>query len=615
MREFGRKFIPLLFTSSIAFAAWQARAVKDGVIVQAAIEPSGDRGAALAPGGNVTVRFRLADFAGSTPLGGAHPAAWLALRKPDYTPAACADLVKQLLEGSIFRRAETDLNDYYVLAMNEDASLHVVDPLFGYGNSKLLAMIKLAAPGADWALTPDQNRLFVSMPAANQVAVVDTVAWKVVRSLDTGDNPRRVAIQPDGEYVWIATAAGVDVFSTRTLARVGRFPENRAAAGIVFDPDSRYAFLADDNVLVAGIAKLDKLREIPAGHGAGSVDYSSLSRFAYVAHSADGAIAVVDPARDRPLALIRAEPGLGQIRIAPGGRLGFVLNPQRNLLHIFDTIANRMLQTAEIPGGPDQVAFSDKLAYIMQHESETVLMIPLDAVGRAETPVPSMDFPGGQHPFGEAALPDRIVQAPGESAVLVANPADRAIYFYNEGMAAPMGHFSNYSRQPRAVLVVDRSLKERRTGEYEATAQLGRPGRYILALFMNSPRIVQCFEDVDVQPPQSAGAARPPVVLQPMALAQPVYAGQKVRLRFRVFDPAAKIPVSGIADLAIQAYLASGARPVRDWASAEPDGVYGIDFTPEESGVYVYWAASASLGLAFGAAPSGWLEVLPKGDR
>ena len=38
-------------------------------------------------------------------------------------------------------------------------------------------------------------------------------------------------------------------------------------------------------------------------------------------------------------------------------------------------------------------------------------------------------------------------------------------------MAAPMGHFQNYGKQPRAVLVVVRSLREVRPGVYETTAR------------------------------------------------------------------------------------------------------------------------------------------------
>ena len=44
--------------------------------------------------------------------------------------------------------------------------------------------------------------------------------------------------------------------------------------------------------------------------------------------------------------------------------------------------------------------------------------------------------------------------------MLVANPADKMIYFYAEGMAAPMGSFQNYRRDPKALLVLENGLRE-----------------------------------------------------------------------------------------------------------------------------------------------------------
>ena len=48
------------------------------------------------------------------------------------------------------------------------------------------------------------------------------------------------------------------------------------------------------------------------------------------------------------------------------------------------------------------------------------------------------------------------------------------VYYYKEGMAAPMGSFSNYGRRPRAVRVVDRSLREQSPGIYRTEARLRR---------------------------------------------------------------------------------------------------------------------------------------------
>ncbi|HBL25894.1 MAG TPA: cytochrome D1, partial [Acidobacteria bacterium] len=191
----------------------------------------------------------------------------------------------------------------------------------------------------------------------------------------------------------------------------------------------------------------------------------------------------------------QAEPGLGRLRFAPGGRLGFVVHPEKNLVHLLDAASGRIIQTADVGEGPDQVTFSEELAYIRHQGTDQVLMIPLKTVGEEGRPVPLVDFPGGQHPPGRSTggVPaDGIVSAAGEAAVLVANPEDKAIYFYKEGMAAPMGHFQNYGRQPRAVLVVDRTLREIRPGVYETVARLTGAGDYELAVFLDAPRIVHC---------------------------------------------------------------------------------------------------------------------------
>ena len=67
--------------------------------------------------------------------------------------------------------------------------------------------------------------------------------------------------------------------------------------------------------------------------------------------------------------------------------------------------------------------------------------------------ISTSEVPGGQRGFGsEVSLAPRVVQVTGEDAVLFANPADKVMYYYREGMAAPMGNFTNYGRQPRAAM-------------------------------------------------------------------------------------------------------------------------------------------------------------------
>ena len=46
--------------------------------------------------------------------------------------------IQRYRSGSVFDRPLVDLNVYYVVTLNDDATLGVVDPLFGFGGSKQL---------------------------------------------------------------------------------------------------------------------------------------------------------------------------------------------------------------------------------------------------------------------------------------------------------------------------------------------------------------------------------------------------------------------------------------------------------------------------------------------
>src|SRR5689334_22278246 len=173
MRQYGnysKSFLIFIFAAGCTFACAQQRAVSNGVSIEFSIAPADTAKTStekLREGDNVTIQFKLKDAASGQPLGGVSPAAWCDRLQPTDAQKTnqCDEAVKTFLEASLFSRAEMDLNSYYVLALNEDPTITVVDPLFGYGNSKLLALIDLKRPGDDWVLAHDQTRIFVSMPA------------------------------------------------------------------------------------------------------------------------------------------------------------------------------------------------------------------------------------------------------------------------------------------------------------------------------------------------------------------------------------------------------------------------------------------------------------------
>jgi YVTN family beta-propeller protein len=619
--------IILLVALANAQAPVAQRSVYEGISVELSLNQVDLRRTAsgtFREGDDVQFRFKITDIATGNPVNGASPAAWLKLRTGSEPPdqQECTKSVANFVTGNPLSKAEVDLNAYHVLALNGDASISVVDPLFGFGGSRLLTMVPLEGRGGDWALTADQDRLFVSVPGANRLSIVETASWKVVGNVEAGSRPSRVVLEPDEHYVWVSYGfpadsrgeSGVVVVSTDTMAVAARIPTGKGPHDIAISSDSSVGFVTnagDGTVSLIDVRTLSKLKDLRTGSGPISIAFSPLSQRAYVTHQ-DGGIAVLDGTKREQVARIQAEPGLGQIRFAPGGRLGFAANPEKNVVHVIDSAANRIVQTADFPKGPDQISFSERLAYVRQRDSDTVFMIPLDGLGVPGKPIFVADFTGGQNPLGKVANPtpaSTIIQAPGESAVLVANPADKSIYYYQEGMAAPLGSFSNYSQEPRAVLVVDRSLRPSAPGVYQTVTKLKSPGQLDVVFFLDTPRVLHCFSVLVEADPILEAKRRGEVTIESLIENRVLHVGEKVRLRFRLTDPSTHEPKTALNDVQVLSFLVPGLLQERKSAETSEPGIYEVDFTPQQAGIYRVAVSCRSLGLTFDTLPPYILEA------
>ncbi|HYO63972.1 MAG TPA: YncE family protein [Pyrinomonadaceae bacterium] len=589
--------------------------VREGVEVEFTVEPvsSAAGKSELLAGQEAVVRFRVRDTATRTPLSGVRPSAWVSRRAAAQTPdaAQCRERVNSYLQGSLRARPDVDLNAYYVLALNEEPNISVIDPLLGFGGSKLVTLVFLKGTGADWALTADRARLFVSMPLVNQVAVVDTATWKVVANLDAGERPTRVGLQPDGKYLWVTNDAGapggVTVIDAAGLKVAARIPTGAGAHEIAFTEDSATAFVTnrDDGTLsVVDVGKLAKVRDVKTGAPASALAFSPLSKALYVANEADGTISVVDSRSHELRTRIAAQPGLRGLRFAPGGRWGFVPNAARSVVHVFDASTDRLAHTIAVGDAPTQVAFSDTFAYVRSLGTEEVTAVRLNTVGKEPDVI---KLPGGQQPPGasRAALSsaDAFTPAPEGGTMLLANPADKLIYYYSEGMAAPMGNFQNYKREMRAVKVVDRSLREESRGVYATTMRLPKEGTYDVSFLLDSPRVVHCFEASAKPNPALKPEQKVALQIEYLDKEQRPRVGENYKVRFRLKDAATGRPKGELTDVRVLFFLSPGVWQKRELAKHVGEGVYELEVSVPQNGLYMVFVESRSQGVEFRELP------------
>lgn len=604
--------------------------VQDGIEVELklrSLRSSSEEGR-LEEGDSVEVELMIRDQASQTALTGLSPAAWMDLIPPKVDPGteSCTQKVATFLGGSLLSAPQVDLNTYFVLALNADPSISVVDPLFGYGGSKLLALVDLPSPGEDWVLSKDQTLLFVSLPDSGRVAVVDTESWKLKTEIAIGGRPSKLILAPDSRYLWVADdgsskGSGVAAIDTEWLSLAGKVATGNGRHELAVSDDSRFLFVSNaeaGTVTVIDAQRLATVRDLAVGGRPISLALSSKAQALYVADQQSGRVTVIDVARKEPIATLMAEPGLVSVRFEPAGRYAFLVNPEKDTVAIADSASHRLVQTADVNDRPDQVSFTGELAYVRHAGSEEVLMIPLRSIGKEGQPVPVVDFPGGQRPFGEVsrpALAPGIVPSAEPHTVLVANPGDRMIYFYKEGMAAPMGSFKNYRREPRAVLVVDRSLRELGPGQYRTTVRLGKAGTYDLAFLLDSPKVVECFRfqvaaNPELEKKRLAQLGAKVEWVEPQTRAR---AGDMIKVRFRLFDPQSGEPRPGRDDVRVQAFLVPGTWATRLEAVSGEDGVYQVEFPVAEPGAYVVQVEAPSLQLWINRSPA--LSVIVQGAQ
>lgn len=596
------------------------RIESNGVVVEFAPEKalgtSGDD--VLRAGDHVDIGFRIRDAANAEPLSGIYPAVWMDIReawgREESGALGCEQKVGLFLGGTVGIRPMIDLNSYFVLVMNRDATISVIDPLVGIsGITKLYAQVILKRPGADWDKTADDKRLFVSMPRANELAVVNTDTFKIEAFVPAGEHPVRVKVQPDGKYVWVgndsrhAEESGVTVIDAETYEPVAHLATGAGHHEIEFSADSRRAFVSNRNdgtVTVVDVETLKPVKTITIGEVPISLAYSALSRALYVSDGKAGEIVVVDGERLETVARIAAEPGLGPMKLTQDDRWAFVVNTSREKVYVVDTASNRIVHTVPVSGRPYQLGMTRAFAYVRALDTEKVSMINLANLDQPEPPVVNRFAIGAKPPAGAAdvSIADGIVEAAGEAAILAVSPADNTVYYYMEGMNAPMGNFRNYGHRPRAVAVVDRTLREGAPGYYSAKVQIPSAGTYDVIFLLDTPRVLHCFS-LTAEPNPLLDPAIAGVEIDYLLDDRTVRAGETLPLRFRMADPASGELWTGLEDVRVLYYAAPGQHRTEVAAVEITEGVYEAALQVPRSGAYYVYVASATAKVKFADLP------------
>lgn len=591
---------------------YRQRTAERGIAIELQVDHAdpGKTSGDFREGDTLIVRFNLSDQTSGLPMTNLLPAGWLSLEHGGRpaSPELCVKKAQTYLGGSLLGKPEASLNAYFVLCLNRDNTMTVIDPVFGFGGSRLLHLVQFESPAEDWVLSANQKYVYLSLPDSRKIVRVSTESWSIDASYALPGRPQALALDDGADTLWVGCSdspdSGVVAISCREGKVLATVPTGAGTHCLRFDRDHHRLYVTNRDVgtlSVIDTAQRRKLADLAVGQKPVSLAYSAFAQTLLVADQASGELTAVSAADQRVLARMATEPGLTQVVFAPDGRYAFAINPDKDQLTIVDAAANRIVQQCTVGSKPSQVCFTERLAYILHQDSETVLMVPLTEIGLDGKPVPLVDFPGGRLPLEQAGrtIVTALAPTPADPAVIFPDPDNQSIYYYAEGMAAPMGSFKNYGHTPRGIAILDRSLQERhQPGLYETVVKVDAPGVYDVVFFLQTPQIATCFP-LAIQPDPTKERARHQqvkrVVFAPDQ--QVVTVAQPHQIRFHIGDYANQ-GFTGLAD--VEVLVSSPDNWHKRFKAQElGNGVYAADFVPPRPGSYKVFVASRSLDLSF----------------
>lgn len=169
----------------------------------------------------------------------------------------------------------------------DDARPLAADDLGHHAHAMPRGTMPAASCSPTWAQpSPDGTKVYVACNKADRILEVDRASWTVTRRFPTGRGPYNLAVSPDGQWLLATLKQGgaVQLFNLRDGSSVMQERTTTTVAhGVVFSPDSRYAFTSAEGVGaepgrvdVWDIAARRKVASAAVGQQAGGIAFEGM---------------------------------------------------------------------------------------------------------------------------------------------------------------------------------------------------------------------------------------------------------------------------------------------------------------------------------------------------
>jgi YVTN family beta-propeller protein len=251
------------------------------------------------------------------------------------------------------------------------------------------------------AVTPDGRQVLVTREEADDVAFIDTSNFSGTPfSLTVGDAPRGVAIDPTGQYAYVAnfnddTVSRISI-AGRDVAAIISVGEGPWGVAVRFDEqnDAHVAYVAnhlDDSVTV--IDKDDQTSVIHVGGGPTGVAVTPDGLVVYVANTDDDTVSVIDTVTGTVIDTVTVGDAPWGVAVGADGEFAYVTNSGADTVTVIRVANHSVADTYAVGDAPSGVAAprNGRFAYVVNQNDGSISRIDMDEETVTELAVGSLD--------------------------------------------------------------------------------------------------------------------------------------------------------------------------------------------------------------------------------
>jgi YVTN family beta-propeller protein len=220
-----------------------------------------------------------------------------------------------------------------------------------------------------------------------------------------GDDPRGIAITPDGQMAYVlnqgsGTVTPIDIATHTAGAPI---PVGGYLEGIVITPDSKTAYVLNGSSVTPIDTATDTAGKlIPVGPDADAIAITPDGKTIYVTNWTPGTVTPIATATNTPETPILVGSNPNAIAITPDGKAAYAENWTSGTVTPIDTATNASGQPIAVGSGPDYLAITPngKTLYVAAINSGTVT--PINTATNTAGPF----LPVGWDPYDIAITPD-----------------------------------------------------------------------------------------------------------------------------------------------------------------------------------------------------------------